>query len=74
MGIVPVVGRELNVCGGDGDTTLAFLGGFVNGGVLGEVRKVLGGLLLSDSGSQCCLDETYKSATRIRGRDRNTFP
>ena len=55
VGIVPVVGRELNVGGRDGNTTLALLGGLVNGGIFGEVRKALGGLLLGDSGSQCCL-------------------
>jgi len=52
VGIVTVVGREFDVSGGDGDTTLALLGSLVNGTILEEVGKTLGGLVLGNSGGQ----------------------
>lgn len=52
MGVVTVLGRELNVGGRDSDTTLALLRSLVNGGIVEEVGKTLGGLVLGDGGSQ----------------------
>jgi hypothetical protein len=52
VGIVTVLSRELNVSSRDSDTTLALLGSLVNGGIVEEVGKTLGGLVLSDGGSQ----------------------
>jgi hypothetical protein len=50
--VVTVLSRKLNVSSRDSDTTLALLGSLVNGGILEEVGKTLGGLVLSDGGSQ----------------------
>ena len=55
VGVVTVVGRELNVSSRDGDTTLTLLGGLVNGAIFEEAGKTLGGLVLGDSGSQSSL-------------------
>ena len=55
MGVVTVVGRELNVSSRDGDTTLTLLGGLVNGAIFEEASKTLGGLVLGDSSSQSSL-------------------
>jgi hypothetical protein len=52
VSIVAILGLELNVGRGDGDTTLALLGGLVNGIVIEEAGKALGGLVLGDGGSQ----------------------
>jgi hypothetical protein len=52
VGIVAVLGLELDVGSRDGDTTLALLRGLVNGSVVEEVGQTLGGLVLGDSGSQ----------------------
>lgn len=55
VGVVTVLSCELNVGSRDGDTTLALLRGFVNGGIVEEVGKTLRGLVLGDGGSQGCL-------------------
>jgi len=52
VGVVTVLGLELNVSRRDGDTTLTLLGGLVNGTVGQEVGQTLGGLVLGDGGSQ----------------------
>lgn len=52
VGIVAVVGLVLDVSSGDGDTTLALLGGLVDGGVVEEVGVALLGLALGDGGSE----------------------
>jgi hypothetical protein len=52
VGVVTVLSRELNVGSRDGDTTLALLRSLINGGILEEVGKTLGGLVLSDGSSQ----------------------
>jgi hypothetical protein len=52
VSIVAILGLKLDVGGGDGDTTLALLGGLVNGIVIEEAGQALGGLVLGDSGSQ----------------------
>jgi hypothetical protein len=57
VGVVTVLGLELNVGRRDGDTTLALLGGLVNGIVGEEVGQALGGLVLGDGGSQGGLRE-----------------
>jgi hypothetical protein len=57
VGVVTVLGLELNVGRRDGDTTLALLGSLVNGIVGEEVGQALGGLALGDGGSQCGLRE-----------------
>lgn len=50
--VVAVLGRVLDVGGGNGDTTLAFLGSLVDGTVLEEVGEALLGLALGDGGGQ----------------------
>ncbi len=55
VGIVAVVGLVLDVGGGDGDTTLALLGGLVDGTVLEELGVALLGLTLGDGGCEGCL-------------------
>jgi hypothetical protein len=50
--VVTVLSRKFNVSSRDSDTTLALFGSLVNGGILEEVGKTLGGLVLSDGGSQ----------------------
>ena len=52
VGVVTVLSCKLNVGSRDGDTTLALLRGLVNGGIVEEVGKTLGGLVLGDGGSQ----------------------
>jgi hypothetical protein len=52
VGVVTVVGGELDVSSGDGDTTLTLLRSLVNGTILEEGREALGGLVLGDGGSQ----------------------
>lgn len=57
MGIVTVVGGVFDVSSRDSDTTLALLGGLVNGTVLEEVGQTLGSLVLGDSSGQSGLIE-----------------
>jgi len=52
VSIVAVVGLVLDVSSGDGDTTLALLGGLVDGGIVEEVGEALLGLALGDGGSE----------------------
>jgi hypothetical protein len=52
VSIVAVIGLVLDVSSGDGDTTLALLGGLVNRGVVEEVGEALLGLALGDGGSE----------------------
>jgi hypothetical protein len=52
VGVVTVLSCKLNVGSRDGDTTLALLRGLVNGGIVEEVGKTLGGLVLGDGSSQ----------------------
>lgn len=56
VGIVAVVGLVFDVGGGDGNTTLALLGSFVDGTVLEEASIALLGLTLGDGGSQGSLE------------------
>ena len=51
VGIVSVLGLELNVGRRDSDTTLTLLGRLVDGIVIQEVGETLGSLVLSDGGS-----------------------
>lgn len=67
VGIVTVVGREFNVSGGDGDTTLALLGGLVNGAILEEVSKTLRGLVFGNSGGQGSLFKVSCKLVILRG-------
>lgn len=60
MGVVTVLGRVLDVGGGDGDTSLALLRGFVNGAIVEEICEALLGLSLCDSGGKCCLLARYQ--------------
>lgn len=55
VGVVTVLGRKLNVGSRDGDTTLALLRSLIDRGIVKEVGKTLGGLVLGDSGCQCGL-------------------
>lgn len=52
VGVMPVVGGVLDVCGGDGDTTLALLGSLVNGAILEVGGVALLGLTLGDGGCE----------------------
>ena len=52
VSVVAVLGRELDVGGRDGDTTLTLLRSLINGTILEESSKALGGLVLGDSGGQ----------------------
>lgn len=52
VGIMPVFGLVLDVCGGDGDTTLSLLRGFIDGAVVEEICHALLSLSLCDGGSQ----------------------
>jgi hypothetical protein len=52
VSIVAVFGLVLDVSSGDGDTTLALLGGLVNRGVVEEVGETLLGLALGDGGGE----------------------
>jgi hypothetical protein len=52
VSIMAVVGLVLDVSSGDGDTTLALLGGLVNRGVVEEVGEALLSLTLGDGGSE----------------------
>lgn len=56
VGVVAVLGRELNVSGRDGDTTLTLLGSLIDGTILEEGGKALGGLVLGDGSGQGGLD------------------
>lgn len=55
VGVVTVVGRVLDVRGGDGDTTSSLLGSLVDGTILEEVGIALLGLSLGDGSGQCRL-------------------
>jgi hypothetical protein len=48
VGVVPVLGRVLDVSSGNGDTTLALLRSLVNGAIVEEVGEALLGLALGD--------------------------
>ena len=52
VGVVPVVGGVLDVCGGDGDTTLALLRSLVDGAIVEVCGVTLLGLTLGDGGSE----------------------
>lgn len=52
VGVVAVIGRVLDVSGGDGDTTLSLLGSLVNGTILEEVGEALLGLSLGDGSGE----------------------
>lgn len=52
VGVMPVVGGVLDVCGGDGDTTLALLRGLVDGAILEELGVALLCLTLGDGGCE----------------------
>jgi hypothetical protein len=60
VGVVPVVGLVFDVGSRDCDAALAFLGGFVDGGVFEEVGVALFSLTLGDGGGEgglymlCC--------------------
>lgn len=56
VGVVSVVGGVLDVCGGDGDTTLALLGSLVDGAILEVGGVALLGLTLGDGGCEGGLD------------------
>lgn len=65
VSIVARIGLELDVGRGDGDTTLALLGGLVNGTILEEAGQTLGGLVLGDGGSQGGLGTRHRQETGI---------
>jgi hypothetical protein len=48
VGVMPVLGCVLDVCGGDGDTTLALLRSLVDGAIVEVVGESLLGLALGD--------------------------
>jgi hypothetical protein len=48
VGVMPVLGGVLDVCGGDGDTTLALLRSLVDGAIVEVVGEALLGLALGD--------------------------
>lgn len=52
VGVVTSVGLVLDVCSGNGDTTLPLLGSLVNRGIVEEVCVALLGLTLGDGGSE----------------------
>lgn len=52
VGVVAVVGRVLDVGGGDGDTSLALLGGLVDRAIVEEICVALLGLSLCDGGGK----------------------
>jgi hypothetical protein len=52
VGVMPVVGGVLDVCGGDGDTTLALLRSLVDGAILEVGGVALFGLTLGDGGCE----------------------
>jgi len=63
--VVACVGRVLDVCSGDGDTTLSLFGGFVNGAIIEETGKSLFGLTLGNGSCEGCLYETQLSVDDI---------
>jgi hypothetical protein len=50
------IGRVFDVCGRDGDTTLALLRSLINGTIVEEGREPLVGLSLCDGGCEGSLD------------------
>ena len=52
VSVVTFVSLVLDVSSGNGDTTLALLGGLVNGSVVEEVGVTLLGLTLGDGGCE----------------------
>lgn len=54
---MPVIGLVFDMGGGNGDTTLALLGGLVNGAIVEETGETLLGLSFRDRGGQCGLFE-----------------
>ena len=68
VGIVPVVGGELNVGSRDGDTTLTLLRGLINGTILKELSEALRSLVLGDSGSQGGLNSNVLESGLLRGK------
>jgi hypothetical protein len=61
VGIVAGVGRVLNMGGGNGDTTLSFFGGLVNGTILEKVSQTLLSLTLGNGSGQSSLKECYQN-------------
>lgn len=70
VGIVSVLGLELDVCGGDSDTTLALLRSLVNSTVFKEIGKTLGSLVLGNGSSQGSLGLTVRFG-RSEGEKEN---
>ena len=52
VGVMPVVGRVLDVCGGNGDTTLSLFRGLVDGAIVEVLCVALLGLSLGDGGCE----------------------
>lgn len=80
VGVMPVVGGVLDVCGGDGDTTLALLRRLVDGAIVEVGGVALLGLTLGDGGCEGGLWRVSIAIFRLDGferaqqRDRRTLP
>lgn len=55
VGIMPVIGLIFDMGGGNGNTTLALLGSFINGAIVEEAGETLLGLSFRNRSGQCGL-------------------
>ena len=74
VGVVPVVGRVLDVGGGDGDTALSLFGGLVDGAIIEVLCVALFGLALGDGGCEGGLEVLVAEGVGGEGRWWCTFP
>ena len=66
MGVMPLLGVIFNMCCCDSNTTLPFLGRFIDGSIVKEIGKALLSLSFRDGGGQCGLREgVSKSKCRL---------
>lgn len=73
MGIVPVIGRVLDVGGRNRDTTLSLFRGLVDRAILEELRVALLGLTLGDGCCEGCLHIKLESKGQLERKGRMPF-
>jgi hypothetical protein len=76
---MPVLGGVFDVCGGNGDTTLALLRSLVDGAIVEVVGEALLGLALGDGGCEGGLEVVSAADLMVEmfvrvSRGRRTLP
>ena len=71
---MPVLGRVLDVCRGDGDTAFSLFGSLVDGAVFEELGEALFCLTLRDSCCEGCLYTRLDQSAIGGERECRAFP